>query len=265
MSRDRWGFVEALRAEWTKLRTVAGTAWLLIGVIILSVALSVMASVAVNCSATGCNVDAAKVSLTGVEFGQVVVAVLAVLVICGEYSSGMIRVTLAAVPRRPVVLAAKAVVLSGLVLGAGTIAVLISLIAGRLILPGRGFIAAHGYQMLSLTDGTVLRAAVGSVLYLALVGLLSLGIATAIRDSAVSIGVVLSLLYLFPIVAAMVGSGEWYRHLQQAGPMTAGLAVQATINLAHQPIGPWSGLGVLAVWAGGALLLGGVVFRIRDA
>jgi ABC-2 type transport system permease protein len=263
---------QALHAEWTKLRTVAGTSWLLFAVIALTVALSAAAAAAVTCPAAGCGQDPAKVSLTGIEFGQAVVAILAVLAISGEYSSGMIRVTLAAMPRRTTVLAAKAVVVSGLVLAAGAVAVLGSVVAGRLILPGNGFTAAHGYQALSLADGPVLRAdgpvlraAAGSVLYLALIALLSLGVATAMRDSATAIGVVLGLLYLFPIITAVVADANWYRHLQQIGPMTAGLAIQATTNLRGLPISPWAGLGVLAAWAAGALLAGGLLLRLRDA
>ncbi|HET6214841.1 MAG TPA: ABC transporter permease, partial [Micromonosporaceae bacterium] len=91
-----------------------------------------------------------------------------------------------------------------MMLAAGTIAVLACLLAGRLILPGHGFTPARGYPLLSLGDGPVLRAAAGSVLYLALIALLSLGAATAIRDSAAAIGVVLGLLYLFPVVAELV-------------------------------------------------------------
>ncbi len=256
---------QALHAEWTKLRTVAGTGWLLLATIALTVALSAAAAAAVKCPTAGCGQDPAKVSLTGIEFGQAVVAILAVLAISGEYSAGMIRVTFTAMPRRTTVLAAKAAVVSGLVLAAGTFAVLASMLAGRLILPGNGFTAAHGYQTLSLADGPVLRAATGSVLYLALIALLSLGVATAVRDSATAIGVVLGLLYLFPIIAAVVADPHWYRHLQQIGPMTAGLAIQATINLRSLPIGPWAGLGVLAAWAAAALLAGGLLLRLRDA
>ena len=76
------------------------------------------------------------------------------------------------------------------------------MLAGRLLLPGNGFTTAHGYPLLSLGDGPTLRAAAGSVLYLALIALLSLGIATPVRDSAAAIGVVLGLLYLFPIISA---------------------------------------------------------------
>jgi ABC-2 type transport system permease protein len=256
---------EALRAEWTKLRTAPGTSWLLLAVIALTVVVSAGAAAAVRCPTAGCAVDPTKVSLTGIQLGQAVVAILAVLAISGEYSTGMIGVTLTAMPRRPTVLAAKAAIISSLALAAGTVAVLVSVLAGRLILPGHGFTPAHGYPLLSLADGPVLRAAAGSVLYLALVALLSLGVATAMRDSAAAIGVVLGLLYLFPIMAQVVSDPHWQRHLQQLGPMTAGLAVQATTHLRSLPIGPWAGLGVLAAWATAALLAGGLLLRLRDA
>jgi ABC-2 type transport system permease protein len=255
----------ALHAEWTKLRTVAGTIWLLLATIALTVALSVAAAAATNCPSGGCAVDPAKLSLTGIQFGQSLVAIVAVLAISNEYSTGMIRITLAAMPRRPTVLAAKAAVVSGVALAAGIIAVPVSLLAGRLILPGHGFTPAGGYPLLSLGDGPVLRAAAGSILYLALIALLSLGVATALRDSATAIGVILALLYLFPIIIQAVSDPHWQRHLRQLAPMTAGLAVQATTNLRGLPISPWAGLGVLAAWAGAALLAGGLLLRLRDA
>jgi ABC-2 type transport system permease protein len=256
----------ALHAEWTKLRTVAGPAWLLAATAVLTIAVSVAAMAAVRCPpAAACPVDPAKLSLTGVQAGQAVVAVLAVLMISGEYSTGMIRVTLTAMPRRTTVLAAKAVILTALVLAAGIIAVLGCVLAGRLILPGHGFTAARGFALLSLADGPVLRAAAGSALYLALIGLLSLGIATAVREAAVAIGIVLGLLYLFPILANVVTDAHWQRHLQQIAPMNAGLAIEATTGLRGLPIGPWAGLGVLAAWASAALLAGGLLLRLRDA
>ncbi len=255
---------EALHAEWTKLRTAPDTIWLLLAVIALTVAVGVVADAAARCPAGGCQVDPARTSLTGIYLSQAVVAILAVLAISSEYSSGMIRTTFTAMPRRAGVLAAKAVVLTGLVLAAGTVAVLGSLLAGLLILPGHGFTAAHGYPALALSDGPVLRAAAGSVLYLALIALLSLGVATAARESAAAIGVVLGLLYLIPVIAAVVTVPHWHRHLQQIAPMTAGLAIQATTGLRSLPISPWAGLGVLAAWAAAALLAGGLLLRLRD-
>jgi ABC-2 type transport system permease protein len=229
------------------------------------VAVSAAAAAATRCPAAGCGQDPARVSLTGIYLGQVVVAMVAVLAVGGEYSSGMIRTTLTAMPRRTTVMTAKAVLVTGLMLAAGTLAVLGSLLAGRLILPGHGFTAAHGFAPLSPADGPVLRAAAGSVLYLVLIALLSLGVATAVRDSAVAVGVVLGLLYLIPIVAAVVSDPHVQRHLQQIAPMTAGLQIQATVGLRSLPISPWAGLGVLAAWAAAALLVGALLLRFRDA
>src|SRR6266487_1736681 len=99
----------------------------------------------------------------------------------------------------------------------------------------------------------------------ALTALLSLGIAAAVRDGAAAIGIVLGLLYLFPILGQVVGGGTAHRHLEQLAPMTAGLAIQATTGLRSLPISPWAGLGVLAGWAAAALLAGGTLLRLRDA
>jgi ABC-2 type transport system permease protein len=251
-------------AEWTKQRTLASTPWLLLAAAALTITVSAAADAATRCPSGVCADDPAKISLTGIYLGQAVVAVLAVMGVSGEYGTGMIRITLAATPRRVTVLAAKAAIVAGLALAAGTVAVLASLLAGRLILPGHGIGPSHGYPALSFSDGPVLRAASGSVLYLVLIALLSLGAAAVLREAAAAIGLVLGLLYLFPIIAA-AGNATVSRHLEQIGPMTAGLAIQATTGLNSLPISPWAGLGVLAAWAAGALLLGGLLLSLRDA
>ena len=147
---------------------------------------------------------------------------------------------------------------------AGVLGVLGSLVAGRATLPGNGFTRANGYEPLSLADGPTLRAAVGTVLYLALVALLSLGVATAVRGTAGAITGVLTLLYAFPIVAQLVSDPRWQQRLERYGPMEAGLSVQHTMRLDELPIGPWPGLGVLATYAGVALLSGMTLFQLRD-
>ena len=266
------GFPDALQAEWTKLRTVGGTGWLLLAAAALTIAVGAAAAGAFACSPAhgGCSpaatgADPARISLTGVYLGQAVIAVLGVLVIGGEYGTGMIRVTLAACPRRLSVLTAKALIVAGCALAAGLFAVGGSVLAGRLILPGRGLTTANGYVLLSLGNGPDLRAATGTAVYFALIALLALGITTAVRDSAVGIGVVLGLLYLFPIVASLAANPDWQRHLEQIGPMTAGLEIEATTGLHSLPMSPWAGLGVLAAWAAAALLIGGLLLRLRDA
>jgi ABC-2 type transport system permease protein len=254
----------ALHAEWTKLRTAPGTAVLLAAAVVLTAGASAMAAAIVKCPGS-CSADTTKISLTGVMLGQAAVATLAVLAMSSEYSTGMIRVTLAAMPRRPALLAAKAAVVTGVVLAAGAIAVGASLLAGRLLEPGNGFTARHGFVTLSLAHGPTLRAAAGSVLYLALVALLSLGAATALRDTAMAITVVLGLLYVLPILGDVILNPVWQHRVERWAPTDAGLAIQATRNLGTLPIGPWAGLGVLAAWTAAALLAGGLLLRVRDA
>jgi ABC-2 type transport system permease protein len=258
--------LDVLRAEWTKVRTVPETAWLVAGIAMLTVAVGAAVIAAAKCtSGTACSADTTELSLTGIQAGQAVVAVLAVLAISGEYSTGMIRTTFTAMPRRFAVLAAKATVLTGLVLPAAIIGVVGSLLAGREILPGNGFTAARGFALLSLAHVPTLRAAGGSVLYLALIGLLSLGVTVMIRDSAAAIGAVLGVIYLEPIVALFVGNPVWQRRIERYAPTSAGLTIQDTTGMHHLPVGPWGGLAVLAIWAAVALLAGGVLLRFRDA
>jgi ABC-2 type transport system permease protein len=243
----------ALHAEWTKLRTTPGMSLLLLTLVAATVGIGVLAAAATDCPAGICSVDVARVTLTGVQLGQAVVAVLAVQLIGGEYSTGMIHNSLAAVPRRLTVLAAKALILTAVVTAAAAAGVIGSLVAGNRLLP------------LPVTDSAVLRAAAGSVLYLVLIGLLALGVTTAVRNPATGAGVVLGLLYVFPIIGLATTDPDLRRHLDQIAPMAAGLAIQATTGLDTLVISPWRGLAVLGGWAVAALFAGGLLLRSRDA
>jgi ABC-2 type transport system permease protein len=269
-ARPTGAVLMALRAEWTKVRTLPGMSWLLLAAAALTITVGAATAAAFHCAGAGCSpavtgADPAKISLTGVYPGQVLVAVLAVLVVGGEYGTGMILVTFTAMPRRLAVLLSKAAVVTGLTLAVSLIGVLGSVLAGWLLLPARGMTAANGYPVLSLGNGADLRAAFGSMLYLVLLALLALGITTVVRDSGMAIGLVLGLLFLFPILAAVVSDHTLTRHLEQVSPMIAGLCIQATVGVRSLPLTPWQGLGVTAAWAAGALLLGAAVLRLRDA
>jgi ABC-2 type transport system permease protein len=255
----------AVRAEWIKLRTVPDPGWLLLACAAATITVSSAVVAVEKCRPVSCAVDTTKVSLTGVQVGQAAVAVMAVIVIGGEYGTGMIRVTLAAVPRRSVMLAAKVAAVAVVTAAAGIVAVLGSLLAGRIFLPDNGFTAAHGFLPLSLGNGPTLRAAVGSVLYLVLVALFSLGVATAVRDTAAAIAIVLGVMYLVRAVSDTVLDPTWQHRVQRVAPMNAGLAIQSTRNLGKLPIGPWPGLGVLAAWTAAALFAGWLLLRLRDA
>jgi ABC-2 type transport system permease protein len=253
----------ALHAEWTKLRTTSGPAWLFIAIIAVTIAGSAIAGASVHAQSSG--QDPVRLALTGIDLGQAAIAGLAVLIVCSEYTTGTIRTTLLTVPRRLIVFAAKAVILSTIGLVAGIGAVGGSVLVARGILRGHGFTPADGYQLITLGDATTLRAAGGTVLYLILIGLLSLGVATIFRESTAATGVVLGLLYLFPLLAVLVGNPDWHRRLEQITPTNAGQAIEATTNLQHLPLSPWAGLGVLSAWAAGALLIGGALLVRRDA
>ena len=253
--------MRATLAEWTKLRTVASTPWLQLAAAAVTTAVAFAAAGSINvhdCPPEGCFEDTTKLSLAGVQVAQAVVVIFAALAMTMEYGTRTIIATLAAVPRRAVVLAAKAITVTALTMLAGVAGVLGSLLVGRATLPGNGLAAP------SLADEPTLRAAVGSVLYLVLIALLSLGAGALIRDSAGAITTVLLLLYAAPFVAQLISSARWQERLEKYAP-SAGLAIQATTRLDRLPIGPWAGLGVLACYAAGALALGTIAFHRRDA
>jgi len=259
--------IAVLRAEWTKTRTLASMRWLLVATVAVTVAASAVVAGATHVSAGapgGNGLDLPKLSLTGIDIGQAAIVVFAVLTISEEYGTGMIYTTLSATPHRLVVLAAKAINVVGLTLVAGVIAILGCLLAGRLMLPAAGLGPANGYALISLNNTPTLRAAGGSVLYLGLIALLSLGVGSVIRDTGVSIGVVFGVLYLPPILA-LAFSGIVRERIEQIGPMSAGLAIEATTNYSTVPIGPWPGLLVATTWAAGSLIIGGLFLALRDA
>lgn len=232
---------DAVRAEWTKARTVAATGWLLLATAGLGIGLSALVSAVVP---PGAGQDPAGLALSGVRLAQAFVAIGAARTVTGEYRSGMIHTTLTAIPPRGTVIAAKTAVNATLALavGAGTVG---------------------GCLLVARADPTP-RAALGSVLYLVLISVLATGVALAVRDSAAATGIVLGLLYLFPLAAQLAGDATWRRHIEQLGPSTAGLAIQATTDLDTLPIQPWAGLGVLAAWSAAAILTGGLLLRLRD-
>ncbi|MFV2179177.1 ABC transporter permease [Actinomadura sp. LOL_016] len=259
----------ALSAEWTKLRTLRSTGWLLFALAASTAAAGAATLWSVDTAhcptPDACFEDTPRLSLSGVRVGQVAAVVLGVLAIGGEYGTRTIVPTLAAVPRRGLVLAAKAAVVAVLVAAAGAAGVAGSLAAGRFVLPRNGFTAAAGYPPLSVLDGPTARAAAGSVLYLVLVALLGLGAAAAVRGTAGGLTGVLGLLWAAPVVVPLLGDDRWQERLEPFAPMPAGLAVQVTRAPEPPPVGPWEGLGVLAAWAALALLLGGAVLARRDA
>ena len=206
--------------------------------------------------------DLVRNSLVGVQIGLVAVVALGVLFMTSEYRTGLIRTTLTASPGRARVLAAKAVVLGAVVFAAGLAASIAALLGSQPLARENGF-APPAYPHPSLSDGPVLRAVVGTAVFLALLALLSLAVGAVLRSTVLAVVIVVALVVVLPIVAltTSVGASNW---VNRATP-NAGLAVQQTIEQPDVVIGPWAGLGVLAAYAAVGLAIAGWRLRSRDA
>jgi ABC-type transport system involved in multi-copper enzyme maturation permease subunit len=250
------------RSEWVKLRSLRSTRITLLVAFLLMAGMGVLAAVitasqwAHLSAATRAGFDAVSAVLSGYQFAQLAVAVLGVLVVSSEYSSGMIRATLAAVPRRRPVLWAKAAVFGAITLVTMTVASLIVFALGMAVL------SSHHLQV-SLTSPGVLRAVLGAAVYLAVVGLLGVAFGALLRNASGAIAAVVGLLLVVPLLSSLLGS--WFKaHISPYLPSNAGAALVHV----HQQAGslsPWAGLAVLCVWAVAALAAGAYALRRRDA
>jgi ABC-type transport system involved in multi-copper enzyme maturation permease subunit len=201
-------------------------------------------------------------SLFGVRVGMIAVIALGVLFVTAEYRTGLIRTTLAAGPRRGQVLAAKAVVLGGVVFVTGLITSVASFLIAQPGLHAGGY-NPPAYPHVSLLDGVTLRAVFGTAIFLTLVSLFSLGIAVLRRRTVGAIVFVIALVVVPQIVAPAI-SLEADMWVSRITPV-AGLAVQQSIDRAGQVIGPWAGISVVCAWVVAALGLAYWQFSRRDA
>jgi ABC-2 type transport system permease protein len=253
--------MNTLRAEWTKLRSVRGTAWSLVAITGLTIALGV-----VSCSTShtdggvpGGDDDIVTLSLVGVYFAQVAAVALGVVAICSEYTTGTIRATFAANPRRRRVLAAKTAIVGALVLGAAGVAAFAAFYIGQAILHGNGYVEANGYPAASLSDPTTLRKVAVAATYPVILSVFSLGVATIVRATAAAISLLLGVLFVPWIVAALLPE-HLGNAIQKATPM-AGLAAQEN----GAPIDLWAAIVVTVAWAVAALVVALWLVARRDA
>lgn len=234
-----------LCAEWRKLRTVPDLAVLLALLAGLTVAVSAVSAAV----ADPADLDPVRAALLGVQVGQAVAAIAGVQMVAGEFGTGLIGVTLLALPHRGRLLAAKAILLSALVGGVAVVAMVGSFAIGRSLLP-------------IPLDGPAVRAVTLSILYLILIALLGLGVGAAARNAVAAVGVVLGLLYLMPVLLSMFPDPHVQRILFRLTPGTAVQALQSTtLDL---PLKPWPAVGVIALWTVAAVALGGASLVRRD-
>jgi ABC-2 type transport system permease protein len=263
----------SIHAEWTKLRTVPSNLWTMLALIGLAVSVSALVTTGTdvpNCVSTGSEcvaTDTTALAISGVFLAQLAAVLLGVSAVSSEYEPRLIRATFAANPRRTTVFAAKATVVAAAVLAAAVPGVVLSFLVGRAVLSAQGFTAATGHAQLPFSDHAVQRAAMGTVLYLLLVGLLSVGIAAIVRHTASAVVASTTLLYGTYLVTLIVPMSTHALHqVQRYTPMTAGLAVQSTTAGAGGPtVGPLAGISVLAAYAAAFLTIGCLTLNRRDA
>jgi ABC-2 type transport system permease protein len=263
------GVLQTLRSEGVKLRTVRSTSWCLLllgGVSLLFTTLAASGSHTEGGSPAfpGDN-DIVLESLQGIWFGQIAAAVLAVLAITSEYSTGMIRTTFAANPRRRAVLAAKTAVLGTVVLAVGLATTVACFQVGQTLFRRNGFTYENGYPAATLGDRDALRAVVGSAFCLAAIALFSLAVGAILRHTAGAITVVIATI-LAPVIAIDFLPDDLAEPLEKLSLLGAGLAVQQTVHRPDNiPLGPGAGLLVVASYAGVALLFALWLIGRRDA
>jgi hypothetical protein len=201
-------------------------------------------------------------SLRGVWLGQVVVVALGATAVTSEFASGTIRTTFAAIPRRIVAFSAKVGVVGAVALAVGSAASVSSFLVAQPLLHEGGYVAP-AYPAVSLADALAIRAVAGSALYLTLLALFAVSVATIVRHPATAMTAVVGLV-LGPTVVMEFFAGTPRELLQQVAP-SAGLAIQiTTARYDTPPLGPWGGLGVTAAWALAALLVAAWTIGRRD-
>lgn len=255
-------FLDALASEWIKIRTVRSTFWTLLAGIVVTVGLSVLLAfffVSAYDQLTPrdrLQFDPTAYGLVGINFGMVAFGVLGVLVVTGEYATGMIRTSLTAVPRRPRLFAAKALVLGLVVLVVGEVVSFAAYFLSQLIFADRNLdegLGSHG----------VLRAVVGGGLYLTLIALFALAFGMLLRHTAGAVTTVLGLLFVLPIIGSFL-PGDIGRTIRKLLPSSAGGAIMGT-RPSPDVLSPWVGLGVFALYTVVLLVAALVAFQRRDA
>jgi len=253
-----------LRAEWTKLRTLRSTRWILLAMLGLTVGFSFfLASGSTSTGGGPGDNDIVRDSLVGVYLALFAVVAFGVVAITSEHATRTIHTTFTAIPRRGRVLLAKSLLVGGAVLVVGLASSTSAFLLAQHVLRHNGY-APPSYPEWTLHDGPAQRAVVGSALLLTAIALLSLGVGAILRHSAAAISALLALMFV-PLVFANTLPDHTRELVQKATP-GAGFAVQQTVARSDAlPIGPWTGLGVTFAWAAGALLVAFVLIRRCDA
>lgn len=250
-----------IRSEWTKLRSLRSTRYSFLAAVVLTIGVAALACAVVAHHYPQMNAEERanfkplEVNLVGVQIAQLALGVLGVLVITGEYSTGMIRATMSAVPKRLPVLWGKVVVF-----GLTTLALMVpsTLIAFAV---GQSILARHHIDI-TFSHAGVPRVVLGAALYLTVIGLFGLGIGAIVRNTAGGIATFAGILFVLPPLMNVLPT-SWNNAASPYLPLGAGQSILALTRDTHQ-LAPWTGLGLLAAYTAGTLAIASVLLLRRD-
>jgi hypothetical protein len=255
-------FADALRCEWTKLRSLRSTFWALTITVVLGIGLGAAISAAAahgyaKSSASGkLSWDPTGVSTSGLAIASLAIAVLGVLCISSEYSSGMIRTSLIAVPKRGRVLAAKSLVFAVVTFVVGEFTSFVAFFAGQALISGHAPHAALG-------DPGVARAVAGAGLVLTALAVLSVAAGALLRHSAAAITCMVAVLFVLPGIAQALPD-SWRNPVTEFWPTQAGSQLTNVYHSAHT-LQPWPGFGVMCLFVAIVYAIAWALLDRRDA
>jgi hypothetical protein len=253
-----------LLSEWTKLRSVRSTVWSLLVAVVFTIGLpSLFSAILANRWAHMSPAEQAdhsrhplEVALAGVNLSQLAIAVLGVLVITGEYSTGMIRASFTAVPRRLPVLGAKTLVFAA----TAFVLMLPSVVAA--FFASQAILARHGILQIPFSQAGVARAVVGGALYLTVVGVFALGLGAIVRNTAGGIATFVALMFVLPPLMNVLPQ-SWNDAITPYLPDSAGRAVFSLTTGPHS-LAPWTGFALFCAYAAASLVVAAVLLLRRD-
>jgi ABC-2 type transport system permease protein len=256
----RPGLPGTLRSELTKILSVRSTYWTLLAFMAASIGWAVLDCAGTVSHGAGFDFNATQASLTGqVALGELIIVVLGALVITSEYSTGMIRTSLAVMPRRGVLYASKAIVFAAVTFAISLVTSFVDFFAGQAILSSK-------HYNTTLTQPGVLRAVLLSAAIVAVFGLLAYGAGAIIRHSAGAITAILGMIFLIPLLAQALPT-SWFQDLQRWLPGGGALEpiARSVAPINDHLFSAWGEFAVFSGYAAVLLALGAWLFIRRDA
>ena len=250
-----------LRSEFTKFRSLRSTLWTLLIAVILMIGVAALFS-AVNASqyhtfgaADRASFNAVSVSLAGVTFAQVAFGILGVLMTSGEYSTGMIRSSLTAVPRRLPVLWGKLAVFAGAIFSISLVASFLSFFLGQALLNSH-------HLGVSITAPGAMRSVIGAALYITVAGMIGTAVGALFRNTAAGIATFAGVFFVIPPLTELLPASI-STHLTPYLPSTAGEVLWGGARYVHGALSPWTGFALLCGYA--VILIAAAAWRLRRA